>query len=71
MVQITVHPIGGANLSADGTADQGATTTHGELLTGSGKEYHNGLVCVDGSVVPTALGVNPFSTNNCIGRAQR
>ena len=57
-----MHPIGGANLSADGTADQGATTTYGELLTGSGKEYHAGLVCVDGSVVPTALGVNPFAT---------
>jgi hypothetical protein len=49
-------------MSSDGTADKGATTAHGELLTGSGKEYHNGLICVDGSVVPTALGVNPFAT---------
>jgi hypothetical protein len=49
-------------MSSDGTADQGVTTAHGELLTGTGKEYHNGLVCVDGSVVPTALGVNPFAT---------
>jgi choline dehydrogenase-like flavoprotein len=49
-------------MSADGTADQGATTVHGELLTGSGKEYHHGLVCVDGSVIPTALGVNPLAT---------
>jgi hypothetical protein len=46
-------------MSADGTANQGATTAHGELLTGAGKEYHNGLVCVDGSVIPTTLAVNP------------
>ena len=49
-------------MSANGTADQGATTVHGELLTGSGKEYHHGLVCVDASVIPTALGVNPLAT---------
>ncbi|KAL6302977.1 hypothetical protein BKA93DRAFT_827054 [Sparassis latifolia] len=60
--EITVHPIGGANFSSDGTADQGATTQYGELLTGNGTEHHNGLVCVDGSVIPTALGVNPFAT---------
>jgi hypothetical protein len=35
-------------MSADGTADQGVTTEYGELLTGSGKEYYDGLVCVDG-----------------------
>ena len=49
-------------MSADDTADRGATTVHGELLTGSGKEYHHGLVCVDASVIPTALGVNPLAT---------
>lgn len=49
-------------MSADGTADQGATTVHGELLTGSGKEFHHGLVCVDASIIPTALGVNPLAT---------
>jgi hypothetical protein len=49
-------------MSSDGTPEQGATTVHGELLTGSGKECHTGLVCVDGSIIPTALGVNPFAT---------
>ena len=44
----TVHTIGGAIMSADGTAKAGVTTAHGELLTGSGEEYHDGLVCVDG-----------------------
>ena len=32
------------------------------MLTGKGTECYEGLVCVDGSVVPLALGVNPFAT---------
>ncbi|TGZ83644.1 FAD/NAD(P)-binding domain-containing protein [Ascodesmis nigricans] len=60
--QITVHPIGGANYSSDGTGRQGGTNHLGEVFKGSGKEVHNGLVCVDGSVIPCALGVNPFAT---------
>ena len=31
-------------------------------MTGHGKEYHDGIICVDGSVIPAALGVNPFAT---------
>jgi len=31
-------------------------------LTGNGKEYHEGIICVDGSVIPAALGVNPLAT---------
>lgn len=60
--QITVHPIGGANYSSDGTGMGGATNHLGEVFKGSGAEVHQGLVCVDGSVVPCALGVNPFAT---------
>ncbi|KAL1999346.1 hypothetical protein VTN02DRAFT_4657 [Thermoascus thermophilus] len=60
--QITVHPIGGANISPDGTAQSGVTSEFGELLTGNGRESHEGLVVVDGAVIPSALGVNPFAT---------
>jgi choline dehydrogenase-like flavoprotein len=60
--EITVHPIGGANMSPDGTGRLGVTTQFGELLTGSGSEIHEGLVVVDGAMIPTALGVNPFAT---------
>ena len=60
--EITVHPIGGANISYDGTGRGGVTNTMGEVFVGTGSEVHEGLVCVDGSVVPTALGVNPFAT---------
>lgn len=60
--EITVHPIGGACLAKDGTADTGVTNQFGELLTGNGTETYPGVVVTDGAVVPTALGVNPFAT---------
>lgn len=60
--QITVHPIGGANYSSDGTGQKGTTNHIGEVFKGSGVDLHKGLVCVDGSVIPCALGVNPFAT---------
>jgi hypothetical protein len=49
-------------LSADGTPEEGVTTSFGELLTGIKKDIHQGIVCVDASVIPSALGVNPFAT---------
>jgi len=60
--QITVHPIGGANMSFSGTGEDGVTSHIGEVFAGDGAEVHDGLFCVDGSVVPCALGVNPFAT---------
>lgn len=60
--EITVHPIGGACMSNDGTADHGVTNHFGEVLTGHGTETHPGLVVTDASVIPTALGCNPFAT---------
>jgi cholesterol oxidase len=51
---ITVHPLGGCPMADDprgGVVDQ-----HGRV------HGHPGLVVADGSVVPTALGVNPAKT---------
>lgn len=53
---LTVHPLGGAIMSSDGTGRNGTTNHIGQLFTGAGTEVHEGLVCVDGSVIPTALG---------------
>lgn len=60
--EITVHPIGGANISSTGLGEDGVTNHMGEVFTGAGPEVHDGLVCVDGSIIPCALGVNPFAT---------
>ncbi|KAE9391530.1 FAD/NAD(P)-binding domain-containing protein [Gymnopus androsaceus JB14] len=53
---ITVHPLGGAIMSSDGTGTGGATNHLGQLFNGEGAEVYEGLICVDGAVIPTALG---------------
>jgi len=51
---MTVHPLGGAPM-ADSPADG--------VVDGFGKAYgYDGLYVADGSIVPTALGVNPSKT---------
>ncbi|KAJ6162957.1 hypothetical protein N7497_002936 [Penicillium chrysogenum] len=60
--EVTVHLLGGANMSNDGTGHGGVTNHRGEVFSGSNDEVHKGLVCCDASVIPTALGVNPLAT---------
>ncbi|KAK2794237.1 hypothetical protein FQN50_009931 [Emmonsiellopsis sp. PD_5] len=60
--QVSVHPMGGANMSGDGSGEQGVTSEFGELLSGNGRDIHNGIVVVDGALVPGSLGVNPLAT---------
>ncbi|KAK6595436.1 glucose-methanol-choline oxidoreductase [Botrytis cinerea] len=60
--EITVHPIGGACMSSDNTAQYGVTNHFGEILTGNGSETYPGLIVSDAAVIPCALGVNPFAT---------
>jgi GMC oxidoreductase len=54
--EVTVHPLGGANMSRDGSGNDGVTNHLGEVFMGSESEVHPGLVCCDASVIPTALG---------------
>jgi cholesterol oxidase len=63
---VTVHPLGGCRMSDD---PQCGTTNHlGQVYDGSGcgsnqsGEVHHGLYVADASVIPTALGVNPYMT---------
>jgi hypothetical protein len=60
--EISVHPIGGACMSNDGTGANGVTDQYGEVFSGSDKKTHKGLFVTDGAVIPTALGANPFAT---------
>ena len=49
-------------MSHDGTGTGGATNHIGQVFAGEGSDVHEGLVCLDGSIVPSSLGVNPFAT---------
>ncbi|RIB23415.1 hypothetical protein C2G38_1959482 [Gigaspora rosea] len=66
---ITVHPIGGCNMAKDGYT--GVVNHKGQaciylkkkyVYKGDGTEVHEGLYVCDGSIIPRALGVNPFFT---------
>ncbi|KAK4230360.1 cholesterol oxidase [Podospora fimiseda] len=59
---ITVHPIGGASMARDGTGKTGVTNHVGQVFIGNTAETYDGLIVTDASVIPTALGANPFAT---------
>ncbi|MEL7497024.1 MAG: GMC family oxidoreductase [Planctomycetota bacterium] len=67
---VTVHPLGACNMSdspALGTVNHLGQVYDGsgggcvDPNTGSGR-VHDGLYVADGSIIPTALGVNPYMT---------
>jgi len=57
---ITAHPLGGCPMGEDGS--DGAVDHLGRVFEGAGAEVYSGLYVADGSIVRTALGVNPFLT---------
>jgi len=52
----------GACMARDNTGRTGVTNHVGQVFTGRESETHEGLIVTDGSVIPTALGANPFAT---------
>ncbi|EAW17024.1 uncharacterized protein NFIA_003800 [Aspergillus fischeri NRRL 181] len=53
--EVTVHLLGGANMSRDGTEREGVSNHLGQVFTGHGSEVHEVLLCCDASIIPTAL----------------
>ncbi len=56
---ITAHPLGGCTLGEDYL--HGAVDEYGRLFAGDGS-VHDGLFVTDGSLIPSALNVNPLLT---------
>jgi cholesterol oxidase len=56
---VTAHPLGGCPMGDDHL--QGAVDEYGRVFTGDGG-FHEGLLVADGSLLPSALGVNPLLT---------
>jgi choline dehydrogenase-like flavoprotein len=60
---LTVHPLGGCPMGDD--VGQGVTDDCGRVFDaadGAANLVHSGLVVLDGSIVPTSLGINPALT---------
>ncbi len=56
----TVHPLGGCPMGESGEA--GVVDDCGRVYRGATKEVWDGLVVLDGAIVPTSLGTNPALT---------
>ena len=56
---ITAHPLGGCGMGDD--PDRGVVDADGQVWNGDGG-VHEGLRVIDGAIVPSPLGVNPFIT---------
>ncbi|MEO7938573.1 MAG: GMC oxidoreductase, partial [Burkholderiaceae bacterium] len=58
---LTTHPLGGCSMADD--AAHGVVNDCGQVFQGaSGTAVHDDLLVLDGSVIPTALGINPALT---------
>jgi len=63
---LTSHPLGGCPMGesiASGVVDEWGRVFH---QPGTGKTFHSGLYIADGSMIPSALGVNPALTISAV-----
>jgi cholesterol oxidase len=58
---LSVHPLGGCCIGADATA--GVVNTRGQVFSDNlGNAVYGNLFVLDGSIIPGAVGTNPFMT---------
>lgn len=57
---VTVHPLGSCGMSD--SVNGGVVNHLGQVYDGANGEVHPNLYVADGSIMPTALGVNPYMT---------
>jgi hypothetical protein len=53
---MTVHPLGGAVMSNDGSGLGGVVDYRGRLFRGIGRDVYDDICCMDGSIIPASLG---------------
>lgn len=57
---VSVHPLGGCAMGDRGT--DGVVDALGQVFAGDGQAVHDGLVVLDGAIVPGSLAINPALT---------
>jgi choline dehydrogenase-like flavoprotein/pimeloyl-ACP methyl ester carboxylesterase len=57
---LSVHPLGGCAMADEGSS--GVVNHLGQVFRGTGTEVYPNLVVLDGSIIPTSLGINPSLT---------
>jgi len=61
---LTVHPLGGCPMGE--TVALGVTNHQGRVFDAKGQGFHDGLIVLDGAIIPNAVGINPALTISAI-----